>query len=508
MEPDNRWKYRKIVDMHGGDRIARVLAHEGVRSLFTLCGGHISPILSGARSAGIRVVDTRHEATAVFAADATSRLTGVPGVAAVTAGPGVTNALTALRNASMAHSPLVLLGGATAGPLRGRGSLQDIDQLALIRPHVKWSARAKRVKDLEPMLRTAFAIARDGLPGAVFLECGVDLLYDEDLVREWFGKKIERKPRTLGERATQWYLRWYLDRTFQSPDEMPPAKSFDEMVASDKEASRVANRLRAAERPVLVIGSQAVHASSADAAAKALDRIGAPVWLSGMARGLLGAGHPLHMRHRRRQALREADLVLLAGVPCDFRLDYGAHIPQRAELISINRSKRELTMNRKPSIAIHADPGDLLTRVGDGLSGSTWQPWVEALRERDAGRDREIEKMSREETEGINPIRLLTEIDRSLGRDQQIILCPPPPWTVELARPGTVRNAWRRCRVRPGLLSRPPRLGGVAHLGRRLGRIRSPRNRHLRPARYSGDRGDRKRCVLDADRTGTGRDPR
>src|SRR5215470_10743738 len=157
--------------MTGGDLLADVLQQQGVRFLFTLCGGHIAPILVSAKARGLRVVDVRHEATAVFAADAVARLTGVPGVAAVTAGPGVTNTVTAVKNAQMAQSPIVVLGGATATMLRGRGSLQDIDQMALMRPHVKWATRVTRVRDLAPRLRRAFAVAREGVPGPVFLEC-------------------------------------------------------------------------------------------------------------------------------------------------------------------------------------------------------------------------------------------------------------------------------------------------------------------------------------------------
>ena len=122
--------------MNGATLLARELERRGVEFVFTLCGGHISPILVGCESRGIRVIDVRDEKNAVFAADAVSRLTGVPGVAVVTAGPGVTNTLTAVKNAQMAQSPLVLLGGASATVLRGRGSLQDIDQMAVIKPHV------------------------------------------------------------------------------------------------------------------------------------------------------------------------------------------------------------------------------------------------------------------------------------------------------------------------------------------------------------------------------------
>src|SRR5512139_3801783 len=169
--------------MNGGDVVADALARHGVRFLFTLCGGHISPILVSAKARGLRVVDTRHEATAVFAADAVARLTGAPGFAAVTAGPGVTNTITALENARLAQSPLVLIGGATATLLRGRGALQDIDQMALVRPHVKWARSAERLREVTPMLDEALRVSADGVPGPVFVEIPVDLLYPESVVR-------------------------------------------------------------------------------------------------------------------------------------------------------------------------------------------------------------------------------------------------------------------------------------------------------------------------------------
>src|SRR5512140_2479004 len=155
--------------MNGGAIIASVLEKHGVRFLFTLCGGHISPILVEAKRKGIRVIDTRHEVTAVFAADAVARLTGVPGVAAVTAGPGVTNTITAIKNAQLAQSPLILLGGATATVLKGRGALQDIDQISLVGPHVKSARRARTVAELAPLLEQAFFTAQTGVPGPVFL---------------------------------------------------------------------------------------------------------------------------------------------------------------------------------------------------------------------------------------------------------------------------------------------------------------------------------------------------
>ena len=152
--------------MNGGELIAQVLKHQGVSFLFTLCGGHISPILVGAKRQGIRVIDVRQEPTAVFAADAVSRLTGIPGVAAVTAGPGVTNSITAIKNAQMAQSPLILLGGAPATVLKGRGALQDIEQLKLFKTLVKWSASIAQDCDIVPILEEAFDAARSGIPGS------------------------------------------------------------------------------------------------------------------------------------------------------------------------------------------------------------------------------------------------------------------------------------------------------------------------------------------------------
>ena len=168
---------------HGGDIIAEVLARHGVTHLFALCGGHISPILTGAQARGLRVVDVRDEANAVFAADAVARMTGTIGVAAVTAGPGVTNTITAVKNAQMAQTPLVIFGGATATLLKGRGSLQDIDQMALMKPICKWATTVKTVPALAPTVERAIAIATEGVPGPVFVEVPVDLLYTESIIQ-------------------------------------------------------------------------------------------------------------------------------------------------------------------------------------------------------------------------------------------------------------------------------------------------------------------------------------
>jgi acetolactate synthase-like protein len=427
--------------MNGGERIAAGLQRHGVRFLFTLCGGHISPILVGAKRLGIRVVDVRDEANAVFAADAVARLTGVPGVAAVTAGPGVTNTITAVKNAQLAQSPVVLLGGAAATLLKGRGALQDIDQMALIRPHVKWAASARAVRELQPLLDRAFHQARAGVPGPVFLECPIDLLYDEPLVRQMYGSPAPGGGGGLAAWALRLYLRRHLARLFRpaaggdggrrqtAPDDAAAPDSAAGLAPGGDAVRRVASRLRRSRRPVLVVGSQALLETAAVGdLARAVAALGVPVYLAGGARGLLGASHPLQMRHRRKEALREADLVLLAGVPADFRLDYGRQIGRRAHLVMINRNAAELSLNRRPQLAAHADPGRFLRDLAaagqqeDPGPGQGWESWTAALRARDAEREQEIAAQAAAPAGGlVNPLSLCRAIDALLAPDSVIV---------------------------------------------------------------------------------------
>jgi len=412
--------------MNGGERIAELLERQGVRFVFTLCGGHISPILVGAGRRGLRVVDVRHEATAVFAADAVARLTGVPGVAAVTAGPGLTNTVTAVKNAQLAQSPVVVLGGATATVLRGRGALQDIDQRALMAPNVKRVLTPRRVQELVPALEQAFLEARSGVPGPVFVECPVDLLYDADTVRGWYGAKADGPARGLAERAQRWYLRRHVERLFAGEDVATPGPppELEPGAADPRDVAEAARLLRGAERPVLLVGSQALLSTGRAAElARALEAIGAPAYLSGMARGLLGARHPLQYRHKRKEALREADVVVLAGTPCDFRLDYGRHIARGASIVAVNRAADELARNRRPKLGVEAAPETFLCQLAPLLSGTSprWSAWHERLRQREAEREREIAGQTSSSAQGVDPIALCQAIDAALPEDSVLV---------------------------------------------------------------------------------------
>jgi len=411
--------------MHGGDRIAAVLKEHGVQFLFTLCGGHIAPILVGSKRQGIRVVDVRHEATALFAADAVARLSGTPGVAAVTAGPGVTNLITALKNAQLAQSPVVVLGGATATALRGRGALQDIDQSALVGPHVKWSARARRVRDLGPLLRRAFAVARDGVPGPVFIEIAVDLLYPENVVREWYGANTKGSKSVSG-RLLEFYLGRHVNKLFADQDGIRPigSQAVSLPPPDSRKTRQVARRIERADRPVMLVGSQALlNPLEAGELADAVESLGMPVYLSGMARGLMGPDHPLHMRHQRKRTLKESDLVVLAGVPCDFRLNYGRHIPRRSYLVAANRSRRDLRLNRRPDTGFVCDAGLFVRKLAEELrrDAARWSSWCGQLARRDTERDREIQQQSDQEIQGLNPLRVCREIDAHLDDDGVLV---------------------------------------------------------------------------------------
>jgi acetolactate synthase-like protein len=302
----------RAMPQHGGDIIADVLSRHGVTHLFTLCGGHISPILTGCQAKGIKVVDVRDEGNAVFAADAVARMTGTIGAAAVTAGPGVTNTITAIKNAQMAQSPLILFGGATATLLKGRGALQDIDQMTMMKPHVKWATSVKTVPGLQHAVERAIAIATEGVPGPVFVEVPVDILYPESIVRMWYEKEAGLgKAKGIGAKALELYIKGHLYRQFRAPtlpDLDLPGKL--PKLRADNHLEKAAAAVLAAKKPVIVVGSQTlVGVKDPGRLARAIGTLGAPVYLAGMARGLLGRTHELQMRHNRGQALKESDCI-------------------------------------------------------------------------------------------------------------------------------------------------------------------------------------------------------
>jgi acetolactate synthase-1/2/3 large subunit len=415
------------MELNSGDIIAQVLRECSVKFLFTLCGGHISPILTGAKKEGLRVIDVRDEVNAVFAADAVGRLTGVPGVAAVTAGPGLTNSLTALKNAQMAQSPMILLGGAAPTMLKNKGALQDIDQLSLVKSIVKMAVTIRRNCDIISVMEKAVDVCRSGVPGPVFIECPIDLLYGESLVRQWYGVKSDTEPGGgLRSRLLDFYLKRHVDRMFACEfEDMKPGEV--NITPPDFDNSRVAKAMELvaiSQKPVLIIGSQAMlHPGMVHKLAEAVGTLGIPVFLTGMARGLLGRSHRLQMRHQRKKALKNADLVILAGMPCDFRLGYGRSFGSGAKIISINRSKADLKLNCRPDLAVLSDPFLFLCALADvpTAESSAWTPWIQELKQNDDAREKSILDTSRENTDFLNPLFLLKKLNDFMDEKSMIV---------------------------------------------------------------------------------------
>jgi acetolactate synthase-1/2/3 large subunit len=344
-------------ELTGGELVARVLKQAGVGHVFTLCGGHILPIYDGCLTEGVRVIDVRHEQAAAHAADAYARLTRNVGVALVTAGPGVTDAVTGVANAYAARSPLLLIGGAAPLGLRGLGALQEMEQVALLRPITKGSWSVAETRQIPEVLTTAVRTALAGRPGPVFVEIPVDLLLN----------RVEDRlaPIPTG----------YVHRS--------PA------LADPGDLAKLAALLAAAERPVVMAGSGVYWDDAAKSLAAFTERAGVPVFMNGAGRGVLPHDHPLAFAQARGFALGHADVVLVLGAPLDFRLGYGRAptFAEDARVAMIDCDGAELGRNRPLEVGIVAHIGRVLDQLTDALPGGT-AARTEAWRARVAERER------------------------------------------------------------------------------------------------------------------------
>lgn len=377
--------------MHGGRIVARALKAEGVSHVFTLCGGHIQNIYDGCLDEGIRVVDVRHEQTAGHAADGWARVTGKPGVALVTAGPGVTDVVTAVANAQRAGIPMIVIGGAGPAAYKHMGSLQDMDHVELMRPITKWSATITETRRIEEFIATAFRIAMTGVPGPVFLEAPIDVLMnfasDHEIVRQ-----------------TNY-------RTEHTAAPSPGA------------IGQAIALLNAAERPMAIVGSQLKWSVDKGALERFLEKYELPTFVNGMARGSLAADHPCFFSRSRRSALGAADVVLVFGTPFDFRVDYG-RTPTWAEnvkVIQIDLDPEEIGRNRAVEVGIVSDTGLALAALEAGVKPRQGGDWLGNLRTEENGR---LAKMAAEmqlESSPPNPLRVCAELAKFVDDDTIVV---------------------------------------------------------------------------------------
>ncbi|MFO0652490.1 MAG: thiamine pyrophosphate-binding protein [Polyangiales bacterium] len=322
---------------HGGRIVAEALHREGVTHLFTLCGGHIQNIYDGCLDVGIRVVDTRHEQTAGHAADGWARATGQPGVCAVTAGPGVTDVVTALANAQRGGVPLVCIGGAGPVMLADRGSLQDMNHIDLVKSITKAAYRVVHTDRLAEYVSTAFRVALSGVPGPVYLELPIDVLMNFADVEDFAAPSVSRT-------AAQ-----------PAPD--------------PTELARAIELFEKAERPVAIIGSQFRWSRDHKSLADLLERYPMPVYVNGMARGALPPDHPCLFSRSRRAALAEADVVLMCGTPFDFRVDYGRTPTWNndTKIVKVDRDATQIGHNRSVDVGLVSDTGIVLRALARRL---------------------------------------------------------------------------------------------------------------------------------------------
>jgi thiamine pyrophosphate-dependent acetolactate synthase large subunit-like protein len=375
---------------HGGHLLAEVLKNEGVPNVFTLSGGHIAPIYDGCVDAGIRIVDFRHEQSAAHAADGWARVTLQPGIAAVTAGPGVTDALTGIANAMYANSPMVVLSGKNPIFEFGMGSLQEMDQVTLVKPVTKWAATCYDVRRLQDFLATALRHAMSGRKGPAFLDVPLD---------------VQFSPAPPDAKAPQRY------RTDARPQGDP------DLLA---EAARL---MRSAERPLVFAGAGVRWSNAHEALAELAHALKVPVFLNSLGRGCLPPDDPYFFAAARRHALGQADVVLALGVDWDFRLGYGQRgFAPEAKVIQVDVDGVHIGRNRPVDVGIVGDPGLVIGQLLAGGLGNVEEPqWTAEVRAEEQRLLNESKAGMESDAVPIHPQRFAREIRDFLDADAIVV---------------------------------------------------------------------------------------
>jgi thiamine pyrophosphate-dependent acetolactate synthase large subunit-like protein len=380
--------------IHGGWLVAKILKREGVEVVFTLSGGHIAAIYDGCIREGIRVVDTRHEQAAVHAAEGWAKCTRTPGVAILTAGPGVTDGVTGIANAYLAGSPILVIGGAAPLSLWDRGALQEMNQLDLLRPITKWARTVHETARLGEYTASAFRQMLNGKPGPTFLEMPMDVLNnlaDTD---------------TLFDPGEPAFYR-YGGRTAPDPDMVVKAAAL----------------LEKAQRPVIMAGTAVWWCDAAEPLRQLAERINAPVFLNGAGRGCLPPTHTLFFTASRRRALEGADTILAIGTRMDFRLNHGQPplIPAAANLIWFDLAGEDVGVNRGAAVGLVGDVALSMRQVTTATQQLAEGDWLAYIRreERNAlGRDGAL--MSSDAVP-VHPMRLCREIRDFIDEDTTVV---------------------------------------------------------------------------------------
>ena len=382
---------------HGGAHAVAAARRHGAQTMFTLSGGHVFPLYDGAVKADppMRIVDVRHEQTAVFAAEATARLTRTPGFAVLTAGPGVTNGVSAMTTAHFNASPLVVIGGRAPDSRWGSGSLQEIDHPALLQAITKRAWTEHETARVGPAVDEAFRIAAARHRGPVFLDASLEALFGS--------APAAPGPADAGEAAGH--------RAGDRPD---PAA-----------VTAITKLLAQARRPVLILGSDVWLDGAHEAARLAAEELRLPVIANGQGRGILPAGHDLLVSRARPVALGEADLVIVAGTPLDFRLGYGEfggkNGTPRAGVVHVADAPEQLARHRELTAAAAGDLTAFFTELAGSGARHREADWLARLQ---AARDQAMAgdaPLLASDAEPIHPLRVYGELARQLDADAVVI---------------------------------------------------------------------------------------
>jgi acetolactate synthase-1/2/3 large subunit len=374
-------------EIHGGQVVAKYMKEvEGIDTVFSLSGGHIMPIYDGFLEQGIRNIDVRHEQAAVMAAHAWSIYTGKPGVCLVTAGPGFTNSLTGVANAFLENAPVVVLSG--MAPLRDldRGALQDMEQVDMIKPVVKWTGRCYDVKRIPEYLEMAFRHAVSGRPGPVFLEIPPDELY-----------------RSADESELKW----------------PAAGWSKHRAVPEKESLAEAIKiLDGAEKPLLLGGSGIAASGAAEEVRAFAEKTGMPFVLMDNGRGAVPDEHPQSLWDGGLMGLLAAaamaDVVFTVGIRLNWVLNYGEVFPN-ARVVRLDVDESELNRNRQADVGLVGDARETLRLLTDGVKAADRGEWVATLRGIFAGLT-EADRQARENpSDPIHPFRLMHKVREAVG---------------------------------------------------------------------------------------------
>jgi acetolactate synthase-1/2/3 large subunit len=380
--------------IHGGWLVAQALKREGVEVVFTLSGGHIAGIYDGCVREGIRVVDTRHEQAAVHAAEGWAKCTRKPGVALLTAGPGVTDGVTGVANAYLANSPVLVIGGAAPLSLWDRGALQEMNQIDLLRPITKWARTVHETTRLSEYVAAAFRQMLSGKPGPVFLEMPMDVL--NNLVD--------------------------MDTVFD-PGEPSNYRAGGRTAPDPAAVVKAAALLEKAQRPVIMAGTAVWWCDASEPLRQLAECIQAPVFLNGAGRGCLPPTHPLFFTASRRKALEGADTILAIGTRMDFRLNHGQPplIPAQANLIWFDLVGEDVGVNRGAAVGLVGDVGLSMSQVAEATKQRADTEWLTYIRQEEKKSQERDSAALNSDAVPIHPMRLCREIRDFIDEETTVI---------------------------------------------------------------------------------------